>query len=36
MRDEFLMSLSKFVKHIQRTMQQLEGKSNGARSSAKN
>nr|XP_026696380.1 dynein heavy chain 10, axonemal isoform X1 [Ciona intestinalis]XP_026696381.1 dynein heavy chain 10, axonemal isoform X2 [Ciona intestinalis] len=25
MRDEFLMSLSKFVKHIQRTSQQLEG-----------
>ncbi|XP_076804944.1 dynein axonemal heavy chain 10-like [Clavelina lepadiformis] len=25
MRDEFLMNLSKFVKHIQRTMQQLEG-----------
>ena len=26
MRDEFLMNLSKFTKHIQRTMQQLEGK----------
>lgn len=25
MRDEFLINVSKFVKHMQRTMQQLEG-----------
>lgn len=25
MRDEFLISVSKFVKHMQRTLQQLEG-----------